>query len=167
MSFYEGSCRVPLMICAPGMKPGLVKSLASCCDLLATIAELANIPTDQITPSTDGESLVSLAGQDRRESPVMMEYAAEASYSPMVSLRDDPWKYNYCKLDPEQLFDLTDNPLERNNLAQVPEYAKTLDRLRKLSKDHWDLEQFDNDVRQSQPRRWVVYETLRQGAFQS
>ena len=34
---------------------------------------------------------------------VAMEYAAEASYAPLVSLRSGKFKYNRCKLDPEQL----------------------------------------------------------------
>ena len=29
----------------------------------------------------------------------------------------------------------------------------------------WDLQRFDAGVRESQARRWVVYEALRQGAY--
>ena len=50
-------------------------------------------------------------------SPVAMEYAAEASYAPLVSMRYGKWKYNRCALDPDQLFDLEADPHELENLA--------------------------------------------------
>ena len=30
---------------------------------------------------------------------------------------------------------------------------------------HWDMARFDADIRQSQARRWVVYEALRNGSY--
>ncbi len=48
----------------------------------------------------DGESLVPLANGAERTSPVAMEYAAEASYAPLVSLRYGKWKYNAARWTP-------------------------------------------------------------------
>ena len=39
--------------------------------------------------------------------------------------------------------------------------AKWMERVRA----RWDLDAYDADVRQSQARRWVVYEALRNGAY--
>jgi choline-sulfatase len=36
--------------------------------------------------------------------------------------------------------------------------------LRALAAARWDLDRFDAAVRESQARRWVVYEALRNGA---
>jgi choline-sulfatase len=94
-----------------------------------------------------------------------MEYAAEASYAPLVSLRRGRWKYNRCALDPDQLFDLKADPHELTNLAADPAHRETLESLRAESLARWDLDRFDADVRRSQARRWVVYEALRQGTF--
>jgi choline-sulfatase len=94
-----------------------------------------------------------------------MDYAAEASYAPMVSLRQDQWKYNRCALDPDQLFDLENDPRELVNLADDPEHADILTRFRQLADGYWDLDQFDDQVRRSQARRWIVYEALRNGAY--
>ena len=46
-----------------------------------------------------------------------------------------------------------------------PDHAGVLGRLRKLADERWDLARFDDEVRRSQARRWVVYEALRNGAF--
>jgi len=132
MSFYDGSARVPLMICAPDMEPGLIN------DPVSTIA---------------------------RDSPVAMEYAAEASYAPMVSLRYGKWKFNMCSLDPDQLFDMDADPHELTNLAEDPEHQGTRMTIRAKAEARWDLDRFDQDVRASQARRWVVYEALRQGGY--
>ena len=119
----------------------------------------------EIEPWTDGHNLVPLAQGAERSDPVAMEYAAEASYAPLVSLRYGKWKYNRCTLDPDQLFDLEADPHELNNLADDPAHAGTLNTLRAKSEARWNLETFDAEVRASQARRWVVYEALRQGGY--
>ncbi|MDF1718235.1 MAG: choline-sulfatase [Antarcticimicrobium sp.] len=165
MSFFEGSARVPLMIAAPDLPAGRIDEPVSTLDVTPTLGDLAGVPMEELAPWTDGESLVELAQGGARSSPVAMEYAAEASYAPLVSLRYGKWKYNRCALDPDQLFDLEADPQEQTNLAEVPEHAGTLQTLRAKSEARWDLAQFDADVRASQARRWVVYEALRQGGY--
>ncbi|QFS82392.1 Choline-sulfatase [Roseivivax sp. THAF40] len=165
MSFYEGSARVPLMIAAPNMAPGLVETPVSTIDLCPTLCDLAGVSMAEVMPWTTGESLVRLGQGGARKSPVAMEYAAEASYSPLVALRQGRWKYTNCALDPEQLFDLDADPHELTNLAEDPAHAATLEAFRLEAAARWDLESFDAEVRKSQARRWVVYEALRQGGY--
>ncbi len=165
MSFYEGSARVPLMIAGPNIPAGLIDTPVSTVDVSPTLCDLAGIDMSDIAPWTDGETLVPLANGVSRDAPVAIEYAAEASYAPLVSLRYGKWKYNRCALDPDQLFDLDADPQELNNLADVPEHAGTLRALKFKSEQRWDLEQFDAEVRQSQACRWVVYDALRNGSY--
>ncbi|WP_424944213.1 choline-sulfatase [Aliiroseovarius crassostreae] len=165
MNFYEGSARVPLMISAPGLEPGLITAPVSTLDVTPTLADLAGVSLDEVMPWVDGESLLPLAQGEARTSPVAMEYAAEASYAPLVSIREGDWKYNRCALDPDQLFNVTKDPHELTNLAEDPAHAEVLAGFRAQADARWDLAAYDNEVRESQARRWVVYEALRNGAY--
>lgn len=165
MSFYDGSARVPLMISAPEMEPGLTTTPVSSVDILPTLCDLAGVDMDEVMPWTDGQSIVPLGQGAERTDPVAMEYAAEGSYSPLVSLRYGKWKYNRCNLDPDQLFDMIADPHELTNLADHPDHQDTVTQLRAKSEARWDIDAFDASVRQSQAGRWVVYEALRNGSY--
>lgn len=165
MTFFEGSARVPLMICAPGLTPGVIGHPVSTLDVMPTLCDLAGVALDDIRPWTDGTSLLPLAtGQGGRRA-VPMEYAAEASETPMVGLRKGRWKLILCPLDPDLLFDLEADPQELHNLAPLAEHAATLAELKDEARALWDLDRFDADVRASQARRLIVYQALRNGAY--
>ena len=165
MTFFEGSARVPLMICAPGLTPGVIGHPVSTLDVMPTLCDLAGVALDDIRPWTDGTSLLPLAtGQEGRRA-VPMEYAAEASETPMVGLRKGRWKLILCPLDPDLLFDLEADPQELHNLAPLAEHAATLAELKDEARALWDLDRFDADVRASQARRLIVYQALRNGAY--
>jgi choline-sulfatase len=165
MSFLEGSARVPMMIAAPQMEAWLHTTPVSNIDICPTLCDLAGVSMAEVAEWTTGQSLVPMGQGVERTEPVAIEYAAEASYAPMVCLRYGKWKYNRCKLDANQLFDLEADPHELTNLAEVPAHAGTLAQLRAKSEARWDLDAFDADVRKSQARRWVVYEALRSGGY--
>lgn len=165
MSFYEGSARVPLMISVPGAEGARADAPVSTIDLCPTLCDLAGVDMSEVMPWTEGESLTPVMKGRARISPVAMEYAAEASYAPLICLREGRWKYTNCALDPEQLFDLEADPQELTNLAEDADHAEVLEKFRVKSAERWDLERFDAEVRQSQARRWVVYEALRQGGY--
>ncbi|MFV1530690.1 MULTISPECIES: choline-sulfatase [unclassified Phaeobacter] len=165
MTFYEGSARVPLMISAPDLPAGRIDTPVSTLDVTPTLGALAGVDMAEIDPWTDGQNLLPLALGEERSAPVALEYAAEASYAPLVCLRYGKWKYTRCALDPDQLFDLEADPHELTNLAADPAHAGTLNSLRAKSEARWNLETFDAEVRASQARRWVVYEALRQGGY--
>lgn len=165
MTFYEGSARVPLMIAAPGLPAGRIDAPVSTIDVTPTLCDLAGVSMSDIAPWTTGETLVPTAKGQTRTAPVAMEYAAEASYAPLVCLREGRWKYIRCVLDPDQLFDLAADPHELTNLADDPAHRDTLNDLRMKVQARWDLERFDAQVRESQARRWVVYDALRNGAY--
>jgi choline-sulfatase len=166
MGFFEGSAAVPLTIAAPGLAPGLVTTPVSTLDLGPTLCDIAGVDLADLAPWSDGVSLLPVAAGAAR-GPVPIEYAAEGSVAPMVALRDGRWKLVLCAADPPQLFDLEADPRELVNLALAPDptHADSLARLTALARARWDLDAFDAAVRDSQARRLVVYEALRNGAY--
>ena len=165
MSFFEGAARVPLMISAAGLTPQRIETAVSTIDITPTLCDLAGISMAEIMPWTDGISLLPLAVGTPRTEPVAMEYAAEGSITPMVALRMGAWKFIHCPADPDQLFDLAADPLENHNLAADPRAAEVLAHFQTLVAARWDLPAYDAEVRQSQARRWVVYQALRNGNY--
>ena len=57
------------------------------------------------------------------------------------------------------------DPLERENLAGNADHADAVARYMEMVRARWDMTRFDAQVRESQARRWVVYEALRNGAY--
>ncbi len=165
MNFFEGSARVPLMIAGDGIKPARIEQPVSNLDICPTLCDLARIDISAIAPWTDGQSLTPLMRGEGRSEPVLIEYAAEGSYAPMVAIRDGDYKFVHCELDPPQLFNLAADPLEQVDLATDPAYAGVVDSFMNRVRARWDMARFDAEVRESQARRWVVYPALRNGAY--
>jgi len=165
MNFFEGSARVPLMIAGPNIHPATITTPVSALDVTPTLAQLANIDMGEIAPWTDGTSLVKLMQGDEGHAPVLMEYAAEASYAPLVAIVEGDYKYIHCELDPPQLFNLRQDCHELHNLADDAGSADILAEFVAKREQCWDMARFDADVRASQARRLVVYEALRGGAY--
>jgi choline-sulfatase len=165
MNFFEGSSRVPLMVAAPGVAPGATLAPVSTLDVLPTLADLAGIDLGAGAEWIDGVSLLDTLSRGRRREAVPMEYAAEGSVAPMVAIREGRWKYTHCPADPDQLFDLDADPRELHDLAGDPARGEVLEAFRARAETLWDLGRFDREVRQSQARRHVTYEALRNGAY--
>ena len=165
MSFLEGSSRTPLMIAAPGLSAATISEPVSNLDIVPTLADLAGLDLSSVEAWVDGQSLLPILQGGKRDKPVLMEYAAEGSYAPMVALVEGRYKYIRCHLDPDQMFDIEADPHELINLADRPEQAQQAARLRQKSEDRWDLQAFDQAVRHSQARRLLVYDALRNGAY--
>jgi choline-sulfatase len=97
--------------------------------------------------------------------PVYVEYAAEGSIAPMAMVRQGQFKLTLAGKDPVQLFDLSADPHELNNLAENAAYADTRRALEAVAAKRWNFAEYDRDVRRSQARRLIVYEALRRGHY--
>ncbi|TWT63953.1 sulfatase-like hydrolase/transferase [Rubinisphaera italica] len=144
---YEHTTNVPLIITGPGLPAG--KTIDSNCalrDLYPTVCELCQLETPE---SVQGKSLVSLWNA----SPVD---EARTTYGYFTDtqrmIRDDEdWKLIwYPQQNLRQLFHLTADPHEMNNLAADPNHAG---RLKKLSQQltNWLTEQKDPVINASSP----------------
>jgi len=167
MSFFEGSARVPLVVSAPGrFAPARVSSPVSTMDLLPTLVGIAG--GSGSFDDLDAHSLLPLlTGEHDEREEVVAEYLAEGAIAPIVMLRRGRWKLVHSPVDPDQLFDVADDPLERRNLAEDPAASVVLAELRAEVAARWDLPRIDAEVRESQRRRRTVGQALRQGLLTS
>jgi choline-sulfatase len=167
MSFFEWSARVPIVFHAPGrFVPRRVSRPVSLVDLLPTLTEIAligNSPT--YSDTLDGHSLLPLLeGRGAENSgTVYGEMLGEGAVAPLLMIRRDRYKYIYSEPDPEQLFDLKNDPKELNNLADRPDFQGLRRDFHAELLQHWDKEALYQQVVASQHRRRLVYRALRSG----
>jgi len=167
MSPYEQSARVPLIVSGPEhlVPKGRYANPVSLLDLLPTLLELGGAPETEVS----GQSVLEIARQeaDGRMGPqdrdVIIEYLAEGTHKPQLTLVRGRYKYIVCPGDPDQLFDLDTDPDELHNIAAQPEHAETVALLRKELDSRYDLTQLEEDVLKSQATRRLVAESLQQG----
>jgi choline-sulfatase len=173
MSFFEQSARVPLFLRPAGGGIGArVAEPVSLVDVGPTLLELTGGPA---LDDVDGESLVPLidagggrrAGGARRSQPVLAEYLAEGVNAPAVMVRHGTLKFVACPDDPDQLYDLAEDPAELVNLAASRAHEATVRELRDEVARRWDLEDLERRVLASQRERHLVLRALGAGASRS
>lgn len=171
MSFFEQSARVPLLVRVPrGAYLPRVGAPVSLLGLGPTLLDLAGGPgLGELAEDVDGKSLVPLMAGDADSAPdaVVGEYLAEGVNAPAVMIRRGRHKFIACPGDPDQLYDLVDDPAELTNLAGEPEHAATVHALRDELGRRWDLGELERRVLASQRERHLVLRALGQGAFRS
>jgi choline-sulfatase len=94
---------------------------------------------------------------------VAVEYLAEGAIAPIVMIRRGQLKFIHSPVDPDELFDLAEDPHERVNLAAGPASAQLVARFRQDIAARWDLAALDAEVRLSQRRRRAVTRALGTG----
>jgi choline-sulfatase len=169
MSYFEWASRVPMIIYAPGyFSSRRVKQPVSLVDLLPTLTEMtsgSSVP--QYADVIDGKSLLPLLkGQDEDSlAAVYGEILCEGAISPIMMIRRDRYKYIYCDADPEQLYNLENDPDETNNLARNPEYETLRNDFYAEVISKWDTTALRQKVVASQHRRRLVDRSMRKGKF--
>ncbi len=165
MNYFEGAARVPLIVAGVrGAAARRVKNCVSLADLLPTLVELGGGDLSALLGSAiDGRSLVPhIAGKGGHDE-VIGEYFAEGAIAPMIMVRRGSMKFIHAPGDPAQLYDLSRDPDELNNLAGDAAHCALLEELRAFVEQRWDLPKLDREVRDSQRRRRVVDHALTQG----
>ena len=164
MSFFEGACRVPLIVASPGrFEPRRVAANVSLIDLMPTLVELAGGTVQSLGIGVDGRSLTPHLRGAGGHDEAIGEYLAEGAIAPMVMIRRGRFKFIHSPADPDQLFNLVDHPSERLNLADDPARAALVADFRAEVGKRWDLSELDASVRLSQRRRRLVDAALSKG----
>jgi choline-sulfatase len=167
MSFREHGARVPLVVHDPRrLAPRRVGEPVSLADLAPTIADLARPGlSSELAWPVDGRSLEPLLGgaPDTPDATVAGEYLAEGVTRPMFMLRRGRFKYIHTETDPDQLFDLVDDPLELVNRADDERHAETVATFRQETEARWDAAAITSEVLRSQRARLAVFKALGRG----
>ena len=156
-SFYEWSARVPLIISAPEKyAPRRVKDCVSLVDLLPT---LVGIGGGKVRLPCDGESLEpALKGAATRDL-VISDYYGIGPCVPYRMVRQGQFKLIYTHGHLDLLYDLEADPHELQNLADVPAYTGTHERLKAILLDGWNPDEIDTQIRTSQAERLFLKTT--------
>jgi choline-sulfatase len=164
MSYLEPSAHIPLIICAPkSFKTRRVKEPVSLPDILPTLVDIATEGKGELAKPTDGRSLYPLlnGAAEHLEATAWGEYLAEGTVAPMYMLRRGPWKYIHCPTDPDQLFNLIDDPNELNNLAgshplSIKFHSEVVAK--------FDIPKINRAVFESQCARLMMFKALKSGS---
>lgn len=136
-SCHEASIKVPLVICGGGFTGGKrVSDLVSLIDLPATILDLAGA---EIPKNFMGKSLADFKG---RESVFIQISESQIGRA----VRTDRWKYSVTAKNADKafadeytddfLYDLENDPYEKNNLIDNPEYDSIRLEMRTILLEH-------------------------------
>jgi len=135
-NMYENSIRVPALFSQPGVIPAgrVEQEMVTAYDFMPTLLDHIglpipagrNLPGRSFAPLLRGETV------PERESVVVFD-----EYGPVRMVRTRDWKYVYRHAyGPHELYDLVNDPDERENLAGEPARAGWIRELKALM-DEW------------------------------
>jgi uncharacterized sulfatase len=123
-TLFDRSCRAPFLLVAPGVKPGVCRSLVEFLDIYPTVAELCGLP---VPATVKGKSLQPLL--DDPSQTLHDSVLTHITRGPGVSgfgLRTECWRYIEWSDGSMELYDHGRDPEEWHNVAQDPANAQTL-----------------------------------------
>ncbi|MCY4150617.1 MAG: choline-sulfatase [Aestuariivita sp.] len=154
MTFFEHSARVPLIMVGPEISHGTVANACSLVDILPTLVDIGGGRNDIYGEPIAGRSLLPLARGDHDPiDEAIGEYCAEMTPWPVFMIRRGSLKYIHCEIDPPQLYDLANDPLELVNLSNTKSYEKQLREFARDVAKRWDSSALRNAVMSSQQSR--------------
>ncbi len=131
VTLFDIGARVPLIIRADGLTKGGTTSeaMVELVDIYPTVADLAGLRPPQ---HLQGVSLRPLLGHPERLGKKKYAYSVVSRGEQLgYALRSQRWRYGKWP-DGEELYNLTNDPGEKNNLAAKPHVAERLKQFRAL-----------------------------------
>lgn len=129
-TLFEGSCHVPLIVAAPGVKPGVCKGLVEQVDIYPTLTGLAGLPTPA---SVQGRSLQPLLADPSGKGKQVVFSTMVSTHTKLMGHSVSTDRFRYVEWDEgrggRQLYDHQTDPDELHNLADRPNQADRLKRM--------------------------------------
>lgn len=139
-SIYEGGTHIPFIVQGPGFEHGRSPALVNTTDLFSTIAELAGATNE----APDSISLLPIVRGETsgRANAYIEHFSDSAGKRPDVfgwAMRDQRYKLVAAEDQQEELYDLDNDPLEKNNLLAGNSSASITAIAEELRKAYEDL----------------------------
>jgi iduronate 2-sulfatase len=135
-TLFEGANHVPLLIVAPGVKPGSRAGLAEQVDIYPTLCDLAGLPKPK---HLQGRSLKPMLDDPTAKGRQIAISTMVAPHTKLTghSVRTDAFRYIVWEQNGgELLYDLRSDPDELHNLAAQPAQAERMNRMRERLAAH-------------------------------
>lgn len=139
-TLFNEAQQVPLIICAPGVQPGVCDKMVEEVDIYPTLTELCKLPTP---PGMQGVSLVRLLNDPNQQwkTAAFTQTKNTGTLYPLVekpqAIFTNQYHYNYWGVYGEELYDRINDREEYTNLAGNPDYAAALDSMRNIRLNDW------------------------------
>lgn len=121
VSLHDESARVPLLIRAPGLKPGVRDAFVELIDLFPTTARMCGL---EVPARLQGRDLAPVLADPK--AAVRDAAFSVAGTSKGLLLRDERWAFMQYGEDARggiELYDMQTDPRQIHNLAALPEHA--------------------------------------------
>ncbi len=132
VSLKEESSRVPLIVKVPGKAPQVCHSFVELIDLYPTVTELAGVQAvDRIQGKSFAPALDDPAYQTREFAFSVNTWRGTHTFL----IRNEKWAFIQYGEEGEEgmeLFDMEQDPKQYTNLAQLPAYKKTVERMQEI-----------------------------------
>jgi arylsulfatase A len=142
---YEGGIRVPMVMRVPGLTgAGEVTAVpVNAIDFFPTLVELTGGDSSQLESTVDGVSLLPvLKGKDLDREALYWHMPQLGKdwriIPPQGAVRKGPWKliHHYGETKPDELYNLDDDPSEKQNLAK--RHPERVSSMRAMLEAHLD-----------------------------
>jgi iduronate 2-sulfatase len=120
-TLFERSCRAPLIVAAPGVRPGVARGLVEFVDLFPTIAELCGLTTPAGLAGTSFRPLLEDPARAGKQSAWTTVSRGPGQRGD--SLRTDRWRFTRWSDGAIELYDHDADPQETRNLAGSEDHA--------------------------------------------
>ena len=115
-TLFERSCRTPLIVAAPGAKPGVARGLVELVDLFPTVADFCGI---EPPPGLAGQSLRPLLEDPSRPGKPAALTMVTRGTNRGDSIRTDRWRYTAWSDGARELYDHRADPEETQNVVEA------------------------------------------------
>lgn len=145
MTLFEETTRIPLLVAAPGRKPGATRGLVETVDLYPSLAELCRVTAPANLEGTSFAPLLDDPARAWKKAVFAVVTRANGQSDANVSnprelgrvVFDGRWRFATWPDGTAQLHDHHHDPFEYENLATAPSARADLDRMTRLLASGW------------------------------